>query len=617
MGRRGKYMCSTKRNYKPRIKSRTVTLGGILSGGEYVIPIYQRPYEWEEAQIDKVFEQICNICDYEENTEKEEVFFGSLQFNINDNKEIEIIDGQQRITTFLLIIQALIHGKKGLEFDDEKKKIIIGKCSIKYKNNIKKEKFYNNFKYILSCVEKQAINIEDMYNYIIFVEIYTEMEKSLEKMLKIFSTMNMEGLPLQTEDIFKLKYSDLFRSESAEVLGKINQKYEEIYNYNNESKTCELSEYDIIDTFKFYIISSFGKEFQTAKYMRQNAITFFVENIDKIRSKSDKIRIEVFSDIADTIIETQKIIDKKNTENIKEDNLKWFARELISESKYWNLRNIVFYIVYRISENKGATEEEDVEKALKLSEIIWQYCSIYRAAYSKIVNEVYDKIIESFIKPENVEDIKNIESLEVENNEVLKAFKDMLEGDCLSGHLPHLMVELSYFHDCIGKSVGEVKKYIFYREYNKDEVGIGKQTHLDIEHIISQHFEGEPELDAKLINSIGNLMYLERNINRNIGKRLGNRLKDNKDYSFEEDISEIKIPDKEGSNLISYKNSKLQCVKNIVEEYNENRREWGIKQCENRSKEKIQFIKKIYYVDFKYEYSKVDKTESKTVTSNT
>ena len=180
-------MCSTKRNYKPRIKSRTVTLGGILSGGEYVIPIYQRPYEWEEAQIDKVFEQICNICDYEENTEKEEVFFGSLQFNINDNKEIEIIDGQQRITTFLLIIQALIHGEKGLEFDDEKKKIIIGKCSIKYKNNIKKEKFYNNFKYILSCVEKQAINIEDMYNYIIFVEIYTEMEKSLEKMLKIFS----------------------------------------------------------------------------------------------------------------------------------------------------------------------------------------------------------------------------------------------------------------------------------------------------------------------------------------------------------------------------------------------------------------------------------------------
>lgn len=99
-----------------------------------------------------------------------------------------------------------------MEFDDEKKKIIIGKCSIKYKNNIKKEKFYNNFKYILSCVEKQAINIEDMYNYIIFVEIYTEMEKSLEKMLKIFSTMNMEGLPLQTENIFKLKYSDLFRS---------------------------------------------------------------------------------------------------------------------------------------------------------------------------------------------------------------------------------------------------------------------------------------------------------------------------------------------------------------------------------------------------------------------
>lgn len=609
-------MHSTKQNYEPRIKSRTVTLGDILSGGKYIIPIYQRPYEWEETQIDKVFEQICNICDDEENAEKEEVFFGSLQFNINDDEEIEIIDGQQRITTFLLIIQALIHGEKGLEFDEEKKEITIDKCSIKYKNNIKKEKFYNNFKYILSCLEKQDINIEDMYDCITFVKIYTKGEKSLEKMLKIFSTMNMEGLPLQTEDIFKLKYSDLFRSESAEVLEKINQKYEEIYNYNNESKTCELSEYDIIDTFKFYIISSFGKEFQTAKCMKQNAITFFVENIDKIRSKSDKIRIEVFSDIADTIIETQKIIDKKNTEDFKENNLKWFARELIGESKYWNLRNMVFYIVYRISKKKGAIKEKNVEKALELSEIIWQFCSIYRAAYSKIVYEVYDKIIESFIKPEDAEDIKNIKSLEVENYE---EFKKMLEGDCLSGHLPHLMVELSYFHDCIvkGKSVGEVKKNIFYREYNKDEDEVGKQARLDIEHIISQHFEGEPELDAKLINSIGNLMYLERNINRNIGKRLGNRLKGNKVYSFEEDISEIKIPDKGGSNLISYKSSKLQCVENIVQEYDTNQREWGIKECKNRKREKINFIKDIYYKNFKYEYFKVDKTESKTVTSNT
>ena len=97
----------------------------------------------------------------------------------------------------------------------------------------------------------------------------------------------MEGLPLQSEDVFKTKYADLFNKDSEKVLEILNNKYQEIYNYNNESRNTELSEYDLADVFKFFIM----RELEVGKGptgMKQNAISFFVEKMDSLKEK-DKL----------------------------------------------------------------------------------------------------------------------------------------------------------------------------------------------------------------------------------------------------------------------------------------------------------------------------------------
>ena len=66
------------------------------------IPAYQRPYCWEEKNVRQLFEDI-----YESFTQGKQAYrIGSVI--LHKQKEVlNIVDGQQRITTFLLMLKAL------------------------------------------------------------------------------------------------------------------------------------------------------------------------------------------------------------------------------------------------------------------------------------------------------------------------------------------------------------------------------------------------------------------------------------------------------------------------------------------------------------------------------
>lgn len=589
------------------IESNTILLKNILEESVYVIPAYQRPYEWKYSQIDKVLEEIFSLADNEASKE-EYAFLGSLQFNINENEEKEIIDGQQRLTTLFLIIEAIKNTNNSeqekIVIYENKKELCIGNCTIRYKNNIKSDKFQENYKYICSKLNNKKICVDDFIERIIFVQIITE-KTSLERMLRIFTTMNMEGLPLQSEDVFKTKYADLFNKDSEKVLEILNNKYQEIYNYNNESRNTELSEYDLADVFKFFIM----RELEVGKGptgMKQNAISFFVEKMDLLKEKKEYISVNRVKEIADTILVTQKIIDNQNDKIFEsDDQLIWFAREFMWESRYGQLNNIEYFITYVISKEKGNPTIDEVKEALKITEIIWQYCSICRAGKSRIVNQVFEKIIEvlmnSDIDKEKIKKELNGGNLNKKSKEYqdyqyyVNEYKKSITEKCFGSDLRNLEIDLSYMQDCLLSkekcTIGDVKKNLFYRGNYSN---VGKDKRLDIEHIISHTFIDDK--DAVLIDSIGNLMYLEASINRNLGNRLKNHLKE--DFTFKEDINILKIPKEdemeERTSYDSYRKSKLKCVEKVIEDYENNSREWDLDMCKKRAKEKILFVGEIY-----------------------
>ena len=73
---------------------------------QYIIPPYQRPYAWKKEEIFRFFQTI--IKDY---MEGQPAFMGTFQF-MPDGDKMQVVDGQQRLTTLYLFFHYLkLHHK--------------------------------------------------------------------------------------------------------------------------------------------------------------------------------------------------------------------------------------------------------------------------------------------------------------------------------------------------------------------------------------------------------------------------------------------------------------------------------------------------------------------------
>lgn len=72
----------------------------------FAVPEYQRAYSWGIENCDKLWQ---DITDFVENGSKDRYFFGTIIVNCQDSDAVySLIDGQQRTTTFLLLLKALL-----------------------------------------------------------------------------------------------------------------------------------------------------------------------------------------------------------------------------------------------------------------------------------------------------------------------------------------------------------------------------------------------------------------------------------------------------------------------------------------------------------------------------
>lgn len=77
------------------------------SQNTYAIPIYQRSYCWEKEQIEQFFQDIMKLCRLEK---KSTHFIGTINIQVvhqSNRDQFYIIDGQQRLTTILLMLLAI------------------------------------------------------------------------------------------------------------------------------------------------------------------------------------------------------------------------------------------------------------------------------------------------------------------------------------------------------------------------------------------------------------------------------------------------------------------------------------------------------------------------------
>lgn len=79
-------------------------IGAMLhTGATYQVPPYQRDYSWTNEEVQRFWEDLIDTIDQA----RVDYFIGSMVINDSDPQHLELIDGQQRLTTVSLLLCAL------------------------------------------------------------------------------------------------------------------------------------------------------------------------------------------------------------------------------------------------------------------------------------------------------------------------------------------------------------------------------------------------------------------------------------------------------------------------------------------------------------------------------
>lgn len=200
---------------------------------QFVIPVYQRNYDWSTSQCRQLLDDILEVGT---SSKMNAHFIGSVVYVHDDVytssriKELTVIDGQQRLTTLTLIYLALYRLAK--EMEDE---ALVNEISETYLINkfapeeekLKLRPTENNdkaVKYLLRSDESEEFNdfskVIDNFNYfknriteenfefvlrglskLMFVEISLDRDKDDPQ--RIFESLNSTGLELSQADLIR------------------------------------------------------------------------------------------------------------------------------------------------------------------------------------------------------------------------------------------------------------------------------------------------------------------------------------------------------------------------------------------------------------------------------
>lgn len=222
---------------------------------DFLIPDYQRPYAWGEDECATLWDDLFSFAfpndDYEQfDKNSDEYFLGPIVTFKNKASQMEIIDGQQRLTTIMLLLRAFYDKFTNMKDKQSiKTREAIARCvwktdefddpdmeCLKIDSEVASDNDKDEFLQILrtgsvdsswkSCYAHNFAffrkKIEDLVseyptytvyfatriiNNVILLPIEAE---SQDTALRIFSTLNDRGLPLSDADIFKSQFYKYF-----------------------------------------------------------------------------------------------------------------------------------------------------------------------------------------------------------------------------------------------------------------------------------------------------------------------------------------------------------------------------------------------------------------------
>lgn len=173
----------------------------------FSIPLYQRKYSWSEKQWEELFSDLFHSFDKADmNTD----YWGNIIVYKKDSEnDYELVDGQQRIITLLLLIASLGNIEKNdgylpLKFNDEQNSVWVKIAENSRLTQDEKRHPFNRAKnYFTTLVSEKAVDKQALLDHLLRTKISVvivndELESNL-----LFGRLNTRGISLNDVDLIK------------------------------------------------------------------------------------------------------------------------------------------------------------------------------------------------------------------------------------------------------------------------------------------------------------------------------------------------------------------------------------------------------------------------------
>lgn len=586
------------------------TMKDILESSSMIfkIPVNQRQYSWEREQIEQYWEDILKIiedsnCSHQNNTH----YLGVISLIRTDKQlitEYEVIDGQQRLITTLLLISALrdvyianddinaainiqksylmavqpresFNKLESCKIDSFTFKHIVnineGKgrnITIEVDKNIKLTK--NGYRKI-NKNEDEYINKNMLYAYQFFykkiIEVYEnlnneeeklnfllDLEESLgklelilvisyneESLFLFFDSLNNRGLQLSKMDIIRNNYLKIISSKFSSNINEFSNLWDKL--------VVVLDDYDGVKFLKYYYMCTECKIFQS-KQLPNKYEEYFKQISNMNDMKQELMKMIDYANIYTLLFEKgeETSNDPNYIRNVKRINT------IGQQACHSFLMDYYYYV-------------KDNARREKITSIIEKM--MYRRVICKWSTKNLDGIFRDMIKTRKEQNGNII----YDDGQLINIVKENTPED---SEFERCFKNKNWDNDNVTSYTLRKYEMMLMPPSGAFVSTIKSRKEVHIEHIMPENFNEEwkrqlrvPKEDyEKHIYKIGNLILLENDINTSIKDKL---------YDFK------KQPEQYGK-------STLNQVKELINKYNK----WDTKTINDRTKELTQTAKEIW-----------------------
>lgn len=252
-----------------KLRTQVISVGELLQYDRLVIPIYQRPYKWTTKNVLQLIKDVFTFKN------KSAYRLGTIVIH-DDESAWNIVDGQQRTITLILIARAVIQHKlsdiKNPELKTLLKSISEKIINPEFSNDISLLNIRENYREI----EREVVAFDEgiinfLFNKCEFIQfVLTDISEAFQ----FFDSQNARGRDLEPHDLLKAYHLREFDEKEEQLKSSVVDTWESM-------DTSQLSK--LFGEF-LYRIKGWSKGDSARYFTKKDTVLFKGVNIETISS---------------------------------------------------------------------------------------------------------------------------------------------------------------------------------------------------------------------------------------------------------------------------------------------------------------------------------------------